>query len=70
MLRPVQPQIAKLHQYGASICNVLTRECCVSTTKHYDKTAVLWQNTTATHCDGTRTLACHICKTSSSRLSI
>jgi len=38
---------------------------CVSTIKSYDKCAVLWQNTTAGHCDRTRTLACQISKTSS-----
>jgi len=31
--------------------------CCVSTTEHYDKIAVLWHNTRVRHCDTTRTLA-------------
>ena len=49
ILRPTQPYIAKLR--GAPISNVLSRTCCVSSTKHYDKTAVLWHNTTAKYCD-------------------
>jgi len=45
--------------------NALSRACCASSTKQYDKTALLWHNTTVKHCNRTRTPACHIKKTSS-----
>jgi len=64
ILRPIQTQTVKLHQHSAPVSDVLGRECCVSTITYYGKTAVLWQNTTVRR-DGTRTIACHVCKTSS-----
>jgi len=48
-----------------SLPNALSRACCASTTKHYDKTVALWHNTRVTRCDRTRTLACHIYMASS-----
>jgi len=50
----------------APVTNAIIRTCCASA-KHCDKTGVLWQNTTVGHCDRTRTLACNIYKTWSSR---
>jgi len=44
---------------AAFLPKALSRACCASTTKHYDKTAGLWHNTRVRHCDRTRTLACH-----------
>jgi len=45
--------------------SAIIRACCAST-KHCDKTVVLWHNTTIRHCHRTRTLPCNIYKTSSS----
>ena len=38
--------------------NAIIWVCCVST-KHCEKTVVLWHNTTVRHCDRTRTLPCN-----------
>ena len=43
--------------------NALSRACCISTTKHYDKTTVLWHSMRVWHSDRTRTLAHHIHET-------
>jgi len=31
--------------------NALSRPCCTSITRHYNKTVVLWSNTMVRHCD-------------------
>jgi len=49
----------------ASSPKAFRRACCASTTKHYDKIAVLWHNTRVRHRDRTRTLACHVHEASS-----
>ena len=49
------PSTAKLRQHGALI--YCTR--CARTTKHYDQTMILWQNTTVKHC-ARRTFACPV----------
>jgi len=58
------PDLIRGLWFGEPWANALSRACCGSTTKHYDKTVVLWQNTTVRHCDRTK---CHIYKTWSSR---
>ena len=53
------PSIHKLQSCinAASSPEALRWACCASTTKHYDKIALLWHNTRVRHCDRTRTLA-------------
>jgi len=59
------PLGGNLPPFGNHWANALSRVCFASTTKHYDKTVVLWRNTTVRHCVRTRTLACHVYETPS-----
>jgi len=64
-IKQKNPRSSEKKQLWQHWSNVLSRACCATSTKHYDKTVVLWHNTTIRHCDRTRTLTCHIYKASS-----